>query len=269
MSVGRPPVADPPAGVDADAAARRYWDTHVHDDAMSSAPIGSRQFFEDLDRYRFEKLVYLPHLVDFAAHRGRRLLEVGCGIGIDLARFARHGAVVTAIDLSPRQVDLARANLEWRGLPGDLRVMNGERMDFADGSFDVAYAHGVLQYTRDPHAMLREIHRVLRPGGEAILMVYNRHSWLRLLSIVAGVDLEHERAPYFRLHALGEFRRLLAGFSRVDIVPERFPVRSRLHRGLKATVYNGAFVGLFNALPRRLVRPLGWHLVARAVKGAP
>lgn len=266
MSVERPPLHDAPADGQADAAARRYWDTHIHDDAMSAAPIGSRQFFEDLDRYRFEKLAYLNQLVDFAAYRGRRLLEVGCGVGIDLARFARHGAVVTAIDLSPRQVDLARANLERLGLPGDLRVMNGERMDFADGSFDVVYAHGVLQYTRDPQAMLGEIHRVLRPAGEAILMVYNRQSWLRLLSIVTGVSLEHERAPYFRMHSLAEFRRLVARFPRVDIVPERFPVRSRLHRGLKAAVYNGVFVGLFNALPRRLVRPLGWHLVARVVK---
>jgi SAM-dependent methyltransferase len=248
--------------------ARRYWDAHVHDEAMSAEPVGSRQFFEDLARYRFEKLEYLPRLVDFAAYGGRRLLEIGCGVGTDLARFARHGAVVTGVDLSPRQIELARANFEWHGLHGDLQVMNGEALDFADATFDVVYAHGVFPYTRDPQAMIGEIRRVLRGGGEAVVMVYNRYSWLRLLSIVAGVELEHERAPYFRMHSLAELRRLVASFSRTVIVPERFPVRSRLHHGFKATLYNGVFVGLFNAIPRRFVRPLGWHLVARAIKEA-
>jgi SAM-dependent methyltransferase len=139
-------------------------------------------------------------------------------------------------------------------------------MEFGDASFDMVYAHGVLQYTRDPGAMVREVHRVLRPGGEAILMVYNRYSWLRFLSVAARVELEHEDAPHFRMHSLAEFRRLLAGFVRVEVTPERFPVKTRLQSGLKAALYNAAFVGSFNLLPKALVRPFGWHLVAKAIK---
>jgi SAM-dependent methyltransferase len=247
---------------------REYWNTHVHDTAMSRSPIGSREFFDDLAQYRFEKLAYLPALVDFAGYRDRRVLEIGCGIGIDLVRFAQHGARVTGIDVSPRQVELARANLGCQRLDGEVRVMDGERLEFPAESFDLVYAHGVLPYARDPGAIVRETARVLRVGGEAVLMVYNRYSWLRLLSVVAGVELEHERAPYFRLHSRRELRRLVAGFPRADIVAERFPVRSRLHHGGKAAVYNGVFVGLFNALPRSMVRRFGWHLVARAVKEA-
>ena len=144
--------------------------------------------------------------------------------------------------------------------------MNGERLQLPDGSFDVVYAHGVLQYTSNPTAMIREIHRVLKPGGEAILMVYNRYSWLNVMSKLFGVKLEHEDAPVLRKYSISEFRSLLAAFRRVEIIPERFPVRTRLHSGLKAQLYNRLFVDAFNFLPKPIVRPLGWHLMAKAVR---
>ena len=103
---------------------------------------------------------------------------------------------------------------------------------------------------------------MLKPGGEAIFQVYNRISWLNALSKLMKVGLEHDDAPVLLKFSIGEFRRLLAGFREVRIVPERFPVKSRLHGGWKGAVYNGLFVGTFNALPRPLVRRFGWHLLA-------
>jgi hypothetical protein len=108
---------------------------------------------------------------------------------------------------------------------------------------------------------------VLRPGGQAIFMVYNRLSWLNALSKLMKVALEHEDAPVLRKFSIAEFRRLLAPFASIDIVPERFPVKSRLHKGWKGVAFNTMFVGAFNALPRGLVRPLGWHLMAFCRKG--
>jgi hypothetical protein len=80
------------------------------------------------------------------------------------------------------------------------------------------------------------------------------------------VGLEHEDAPVLRKYSIGEFRMLLSGFARVRIVAERFPVRSRLHKGWKGTLYNSLFVGTFNALPRAWVRRFGWHLLAFCTK---
>ena len=91
---------------------------------------------------------------------------------------------------------------------------------------------------------------MLKPGGEAVFQVYNRISWLNALSKLMKVGLEHDDAPVLLKFSIGEFRRLLAGFREVRIVPERFPVKSRLHGGWKGAVYNGLFVGTFNALPR-------------------
>jgi len=245
---------------------RSYWNSRIHDLEMTTQPVGTLAFFDDLDAYRFDKLAYLPEVIDFSSFAGRRFVEVGCGIGTDLVRFARGGAHVVGIDLSETAVGLARSNLLLHGLQGSVVVADGGRTPLPDASVDVFYAHGVLQYAAEPRRIVEEALRVLRPGGTAIFMVYNRVSWLMALSRVMKVGLEHADAPVLKLYSIPEFEQLIRGFRQTRIVPERFPVKSRLHHGWKAAAYNGLFVGMFNALPRALVRRYGWHLMAICVK---
>ena len=244
------------------AEVREYWNRHIHDLEITRHPVGSRGFFDDLDQYHFEKLHHLLRLVDFDGYRGRTVLEVGCGAGVDLARFAKGGADVSGVDLAESAIDLARANFTQQGLHGYFEVADGERLPFPDNTFDLIYAHGVVQYTANPRQLVKECHRVLKPGGRAIFQVYNRVSWLNALSKLMKVGLEHDDAPVLLKYSAGEFRRLLGRFRDVRIVPERFPVKSRLHGGWKGALYNGLFVGTFNLLPRALVRRFGWHLLA-------
>jgi SAM-dependent methyltransferase len=241
---------------------RQYWETHIHDLEITKHPSGSAGFFADLEQYHFEKLHHLPRLVPFERSKGLRVLDVGCGAGTDLVRFARAGAVPTGVDLAASSIALAKRNFALEGLRANLAVADGERLPFAERSFDLVYAHGVMQYTTDAAALVRECRRVLRPGGQAIFQVYNRVSWLNALSRVTKVELEHVDAPEYHKYSIAEFRRLLKEFSRVTIVPERFPVKTRLHGGLKGALFNTCFVGLFNAMPRALVRRFGWHLLA-------
>jgi len=241
---------------------RQYWDRHIHDLEITRHPVGSAGFFQDLDQYHFEKLHHLLHLVDFDGYRGRRVLEVGCGAAVDLARFARGGAQATGVDLAPSAIALARRNFALQQLAGTFVVADAEALPFSDNTFDLVYAHGVVQYTADDRRLVEECRRVLKPGGDAVFQVYNRISWLNALSKLMKVPLEHEDAPVLRKYSAGEFRSLLAGFHAVRLVPERFPVESRLHGGWKGAVYNRLFVGTFNALPRGLVRRFGWHLLA-------
>ena len=244
-------------------AIANYWNHRIHDLEMTEHPVGTKAFFDDLDDYRFDKLHYLPRLVDFNGFAGKRLLEIGCGIGTDLVRFARGGAHVTGVDLAQSAIDLARRNFELHGLAAeDLRIADGAALPFDHASFDVVYCHGVLQYAADAAAIVAEARRVLRPDGLAIFMVYNRVSWLQAMSTVMKVGLEHGDAPVLDLYSIAEFKALLAPFREVEIVPERFPVASRLHKGWKGTVYNSIFVGTFNALPKAWVRRYGWHLMA-------
>ena len=256
----------PPSGPATNADVRDYWNRHIHDLEITRHPVGSPGFFADLDQYHFEKLHHLPRLIAFDGYRGRKVLEVGCGAGTDLVRFARGGAIVTGVDIAASAIELARRNFEQQGLTADLREADGEQLPFPDGSFDFVYVHGVVQYTANPEALVAECHRVLKSGGEAVFQAYNRISWLNALSKLMKVPLEHEDAPVLEKYSAAEFRALLRPFSRIRIVEERFPVKSRLHGGWKGLVFNTFFVGTFNALPRRLVRRFGWHLLAFCTK---
>ena len=216
---------------------RNYWNQHIHDLEITTHPVGSPGFFADLDQYHFEKLHHLLRLVNFDGYAGRHVLEVGCGAGTDLARFAKGGAIVSGVDLSSSAIALAKTNFEHQQLQADLREADGERLPFPDDAFDLVYAHGVVQYTPHPARLVDECRRVLKPGGEAIFQVYNRISWLNALSKVMKVPLEHEDAPVLRKYSGAEFRQLLKDFRDVRIVEERFPVKSRLHGGWKGTLF--------------------------------
>lgn len=245
------------------AAVREFWNNHVHDWQVARSEAGTAEFFAEIEAYRFDKLHYLPRLVDFDGYRGKRLLDVGCGVANDLSRFAAGGASVVGIDLAEHSIELARRNFRQRGLEGEFRVMDGERLEFPDASFDVVYCHTVLHFTPDPVRMIEEIGRVLAPGGQAILMTVNRHSWLNVLHRLFRIEIDHLDAPVFHQFTVREFRRLLTPvFDEVAIVPERFPVRTKVHGGLKARLFNTLFVDTFNALPRRWVRNSGHHLMA-------
>jgi SAM-dependent methyltransferase len=245
---------------------RAYWNAHIHDLAITSHPVGSPGFFADLDQYHFEKLHHLLRLVDFEGQRGRRVLDVGCGTGVDLVRFARAGAEAFGVDVASAGIALARQNAAHQHLPVHLAVADGEDLPFPDDSFDYVFAHGVVQYTSDGRALVEQCRRVLKPGGIAFFQVYNRISWLNALSKLMKVDLEHVDAPVLGKYSHAEFGSLLTGFSQAELLTERFPVKSRLHGGWKGALFNGVFVGAFNALPRRLTGRFGWHLIARCTK---
>lgn len=245
---------------------RDYWNERIHDLEIAQHNAGTKGFFNDLEEYRFDKLRYLPKVIDFSSYKGKHILEIGCGVGIDLVRFAQGGAEVIGVDLSKTAIELAKKNFEHHCLEGELCIMNGEALEFSDNSFDVVYAHGVLQYTADDNRMVSESYRVLKPGGEFIAMVYNRRGWLNVMSKFFNVELEHEDAPVLKKYIVGEYRKMLSNFSKVRIIPERFPVKSRLHKGVKGFLFNTFFVGVFNCIPRSLVRRLGWHLMAWAIK---
>ncbi|MGW8182000.1 MAG: class I SAM-dependent methyltransferase, partial [bacterium] len=197
---------------------QRYWSAHLHDAEISPQPIGTEQFFRDLKSYRDEKQVYLSRIIDFEGFEKKKVLELGCGMGFDVIRFVARGALVTGVDLSTRAVRLAKKNLAYFETPADVLVMNGEELQFTGDSFDVVYSYSVLHFTPDPKRMVAEIHRVLRPGGTAILMVYNRYSWLVPLSKLTGVKLQHSNAPVFRNYSQREFKELLGPFQTVRVI---------------------------------------------------
>ena len=226
------------------ARVRAYWDAHIHDLEITTHPVGSPGFFADLDAYHFEKLHHLLRLVDFTAWRGRDVLDVGCGAGVEVVRFARGGARVVGVDLRGERRGPDAREPAPAGRPGrrGRRRRRGACPSATPRS--ISCTPTASCNTRATTASSSaSASGCSGPADWRCFRSTTGVSWLHVLSKVMKVPLEHEDAPVLRRYSIAEFRALLGGFSSVEIVTERFPVKSRLHKGWKGTMFNTLFVG--------------------------
>jgi SAM-dependent methyltransferase len=156
---------------------RAFWQANPCGVKFADAAPGTRRFYELVEAHRYTKEWHIPDAADFTGARGLKVLEIGCGLGTDGAQFAAAGADYTGVDLTEAAVALARKRFELFDLPGNFQTADAENLDFADDSFDLVYSHGVLHHTPETAKAIREIHRVLRPGGRAVVMLYHRGSY--------------------------------------------------------------------------------------------
>jgi ubiquinone/menaquinone biosynthesis C-methylase UbiE len=253
---------------------------------VDSAP-GTREYFERLLAARADYAPWMSDALDYRGAAGLAVLDVGCGQGIDVARYAMAGATSTGIDLTPRHVELARDHLAAMGLNADIVPGDAETLPFPDASFDRVSSNGVLHHTPDLPAALAEIRRVLRPGGEARIIVYNRsslHYWLQQVVwqgiverqlfeersmegvLSRGVEVSSIGArPLVRVYSPRQMRRLLtsAGFASVATTLRHFDAGD--------TFLTAALARRWSVLRRddvlqRIGRGAGWYLVATAVR---
>jgi SAM-dependent methyltransferase len=158
-----------------------YWEWRAGTNgvrAYGRSEPGTPEFFREIDEARYTLEPFIHGFAGFADWRGRCVLEIGVGAGSDFANFARNGAVLTGVDLTPSAVKHTRRRLELEDLHAELRVADAEGLPFADASFDLVYSWGVIHHAPSPARVVREVRRVLRPGGEARIMLYGRHSWV-------------------------------------------------------------------------------------------
>ena len=157
------------------------------------------------------------------------MLEIGVGLGADHQLFAEAGSRLTGIDLTERAIDHVRRRFEAFGLQSDLRVANAERLPFPDQSFDLVYSWGVVHHTPDTPRAVGEAWRVLRPGGQARVMIYHRRSlvgfmlWCRY-ALLAGrpwrslnsIFANHMESPGTKAYSVAEARDLFSGLCQRD-----------------------------------------------------
>jgi len=170
------------------ANVQQYWDARPCNVRHSPKPIGSPEYFDEVEARKYRVEPHIPAFADFASWRGKRVLEVGCGIGTDTMNFARAGAAVTAVDLSGESLRIARERAQVFGLSKHIDFVhaNAEELTSAlpDGQYDLVYSFGVVHHTPHPERALAQMRQLAAPGGTLRLMVYYRRSW-KVLSIVA------------------------------------------------------------------------------------
>jgi SAM-dependent methyltransferase len=166
-----------------------FWQDHACGDALVGGlrdRFGGdyEKFFSDYDQFRYAMERHLPACLDGLNLDGKRVLEIGLGQGADSESLIRRGAVWTGVDLTAESVERVRTRLTLRDLPfADLRQGSVLDLPFADNEFDLVFSHGVLHHVPEIRQAEQEIHRVLRPGGELVIMMYARWSLNYLVSI--------------------------------------------------------------------------------------
>jgi len=240
------------------------------------APAHTKEWFLEAERHRYESYApWMPDTMEFARHGGEELLEIGGGMGTDLAQFALHGARVTDLDLSSGHLTLAKENFVTRGLQGRFIQQDAETIDFDDNTFDVVYSNGVLHHTPNTHYVVRQILRILKPGGKVIAMFYaedSLHYWrnlmwnigvregqLRKYSMGEIMSRTVERSdnaaahPLVKAYTRKRLRQLFEGFDDISIVQRQMEPEA-VPRSLRF-------------MPRRhLGTIMGWNLIIKARK---
>jgi len=154
-----------------------FWNTEPPDSNVVPHYTDEKDFYAKYREYRYRTEWHIPLLVPFAEAKGKKVLEIGTGNGGDGAMFAMQGADYTGVDLTEAALEATRKHFRVLGLPGRFQKENAERLSFAEGTFDIVFSHGVLHHTPGVQAAIREVHRVLKPGGQAIIMLYHKHSF--------------------------------------------------------------------------------------------
>ena len=255
-------------------------------DQWNHNPVGSHyakttkphtlEWYLEVESYRYgEYAPWMFEMMEFGKHAGEKVLEIGGGLGTDLSMFARHGAIVTDVDLSAGHLAHAQENFRLRGLQGEFVHHDAERLPFPDNTFDVVYSNGVIHHTPNTLQVIREIRRVLKPGGKAIVMMYAEHSfhyWYRLVweqgvkyellrtysigeIMSRKVEItENDARPLVKVYTARRLRRMFEGFEDKQVF-KRQMVKEEIPEGFEK------WISLENA-----GRYFGWNVIIKARK---
>ena len=202
---------------------RDFWNA----DPCGSRYLGEHEDFEAHARARFELEPHIHEFAGFSCAAGKRVLEIGVGIGADYLEWLKAGAHATGVDLSSASIERAQRRCKLAGYAPDLYVSDAEHLPFSENAFDIVYSYGVMHHSPDTRRCIREVWRVLKPGGSLRIMIYHHPSltgfmlWLRY-GILRGKSLrqvvyEHLESPGTKSYTQDEARTLLEGFEQVEL----------------------------------------------------
>jgi 2-polyprenyl-3-methyl-5-hydroxy-6-metoxy-1,4-benzoquinol methylase len=267
MSTGQEPDVD---------AIRQYWDTHtlgmqyVKDSALQP---GSPEFFAHIrpwmNPYKFPWIMTRIER-EAAMLQGKRLLEIGCGMGYDSLEFLKRGVRVTATDLTPNAVRIAKRHFEVEGVQADsVHTENALQLSFPDETFDAVWSNGVLHASGDTRRAVAEARRVLKTGGRAIIShFYRKPSWMYVVFRLGREPIEHgkEDPPVNTFYRDEEILSFFEGFRVVEAVREHERAIPVAKTGWKAWLYHYVFAPVYNLLPEPVALRYAYKLSVTAIK---
>jgi SAM-dependent methyltransferase len=248
-------------------AVRDYWNRRPCNVRHGTAPVGTREYFDQVEARKYMVEPHIPGFSEFEKWKGKKVLEIGCGLGTAAVSFARAGADYTAIELSDESLQLARRRFEVYGLSGRFYSGNAEELSaiVPVETYDLVYSFGVIHHAPHPEKIVAEVRKYLGPVSEFRLMLYAKNSWKNIL-IEAGFDQPEAQSgcPIAFTYTHDEVRDLLRDYEIVDLRQDHiFPYVVE-----KYVRYEYEFQPWFKAMPpgmfRALEQALGWHTLITA-----
>lgn len=252
-------------------AVKEFWESHPVAATSVPFPLGTADYFQYYDRLREanESIEFSYSLHEYKGRSSQRVLDVGCGNGYVLSRYAKEGAEVYGIDVTQTGIELCRRRFALNSLDGNFLVGSAEDLPYPSNTFDVVCSMGVLHHTPDTERAVGEVFRVLKPGGRLIVMFYHRNSAKRRVNLVLRRMIQFKSMqklvnevdgrgnPKGDVYSEDELRRLLRCFANLEIFA-----------GFLRGTHILPFVG--GAIPGWLLEPVahrwGWFLYAKGIK---
>lgn len=244
---------------------REYWNRRPCNIRHSTKPLGTKAYFDDVEARKYMVEPHIPMFAEFDKWKGKKVLEIGCGIGTDSLNFARAGADYHGADLSDESMKVAKQRFEVFGQTGRFTAGNAETLtDFiTETDFDLIYSFGVIHHTPNPENVLKEARKLIKADGEFRVMLYGKNSWKDIM-IEAGLDQPEAQngCPVAFRYTHDEVRELFAanGFEVTRIWQTHiFPYVIE-----KYVNYEYEIQPWFKAMPKEMFEALetnlGWHL---------
>jgi 2-polyprenyl-3-methyl-5-hydroxy-6-metoxy-1,4-benzoquinol methylase len=261
-----------------------YWNARPCNIRHSPKPVGTREYYDEVEARKYNVESHIPQFAQFERWKGKKVLEIGCGIGTDTMSFARAGAHVTAVDLTKKSLEVARERAKVFGFEDRVKFIqvNAEKLSESVPvePYDLVYSFGVIHHTPHPERVLDEIRKYVKPESTLKIMVYNRWSWKvlwvlfvygkgqfwKLDRLIAEYSEAQTGCPVTYSYSRTDGRRMLEahGFEVTDVMVDHiFPYSIPEY-----VQYRYKTIWYFRWMPqflfRALERAFGWHLCLTA-----
>jgi SAM-dependent methyltransferase len=257
-----------------------FWNARPCNIRHSPKPVGTREYFDEVEKRKYFVESHIPGFAEFAKWKGKKVLEIGCGIGTDTINFARAGAQVSVIELSDESMKVAKQRAELFGLSDRITFTSGnaERLPelIRPQPFDLVYSFGVIHHSPHPETIVEHVRRnYMGPNSEFRMMVYAKACyklfWImkeenvwdmgRADELIAKSSEAQSGCPVTYSYTYDEARRLLNGFDVIDmrkahIFTWDIPTYKR-YEFKKDEVW----AGVNDQQLAELEKELGWHLL--------